>query len=201
MECLQAGNWKGALQGVNWRIQVHPFVYTMSWRSARSRRRNPKFRSLIFLSRAKVPTILPLSWKPVANFTASKCELILLIETVSRRIFKETLHILIFVFITRQFIFCLNSFSRVSRPGSVVAIVQLLFENSTIDPLQPLQEEISDGNLVAIQVNPVFYPQEQVCVNTPFIAVYFYDSSVNSISAAGPSFLRWRGILSHLNFC
>lgn len=156
MECLQAGNWKGALQGVNWRIQVHPqFVYTMSWRSARSRRRNPKFRSLIFLSRAKVPTILPLSWKPVANFTASKCELILLIETVSRRIFKETLHILIFVFITRQFIFCLNSFSRVSRPGSVVAIVQLLFENSTIDPLQPLQEEISDGNLVAIQVNPV----------------------------------------------
>jgi len=40
------------------------------------------------------------------------------------------------------------------RPGSVVAIVQLVFENSTIDPLQPLKEEISDGHLVSILVNP-----------------------------------------------
>ena len=35
-----------------------------------------------------------------------------------------------------------------------MAIVQLLFENSTIDPLQPLQEEISDGSLASILVNP-----------------------------------------------
>jgi len=41
------------------------------------------------------------------------------------------------------------------RPGSVVAIMQLLFENSTIDPLQPLQEEMSDGSLASIKVNPV----------------------------------------------
>jgi len=35
-----------------------------------------------------------------------------------------------------------------------VAIVQLVFENSTIDPLEPLQGEISDGSLVSILVNP-----------------------------------------------
>jgi len=35
-----------------------------------------------------------------------------------------------------------------------VAIVELVFENSAIDPLQPLKEEISDGHLVSILVNP-----------------------------------------------
>lgn len=98
----------------------------------------------------------------------------------------------VFVVITRQFIFCLISFSRVSRPGSVVAILQLVFGNSTIDPLEPLQKEISDGNLVSILVNPtldvdptsILPTATSMCVNTPFIAVYF-----------------WRGILGHLNFC
>lgn len=71
MECLWTENYKGALQGVNWRIQVHAFVYTMSSRSARSRRPSPKFHSLIFLSRAKVLTIFRLSWKPVATFMPS----------------------------------------------------------------------------------------------------------------------------------
>lgn len=79
-------------------------------------------------------------------FTA-RSKPILLIEIASQR--------MCFYFIRRGFIFCLISFSLISRPGSVVAIVQLLFENSTIDPLQPLQEEMSDGSLASIKVNPV----------------------------------------------
>ena len=72
---------------------------------------------------------------------------ILLLEIASQRMF--------FYFIKREFIFCLTSFSLISRPGSVVAIVQLLFENSTTDPLQPLQDEMSDGILASIKVNPI----------------------------------------------
>ena len=73
---------------------------------------------------------------------------ILLLEIASQRMF-------FFYFIKRGFIFCLTSFSLNSRPGSVVAIVQLLFENSTTDPLQPLQDEMSDGILASIKVNPI----------------------------------------------
>ena len=46
----------------------------------------------------------------------------------------------------------------------------------------------------------VFYPQQQVCVNTPFIAVYFYGSSVNSISATGLSFFVGEEFLATLIF-
>lgn len=41
------------------------------------------------------------------------------------------------------------------RPGSVVAIVRLMFGKGAIDPLKPIQDEISDGRLSSLKVNAV----------------------------------------------
>ena len=209
MECLQSETCKGALQSVNWRIQVDPFVYTMSQRSARSRRRTPKFRFLIFRSRAQVLTILSLSWKPVANFMASMRDPILLKKIVSQRIFKLKHYISLYLFVLPVvgFIFCLISFHAFL---DLVALWPLCSCCLKTQPLircnhyrKKLLMEIwfqSRWTLHWMFIQ-VFYPQQQVCVNTSFIDVYFYDSLINSISATWLLFHRWRRILSHLNFC
>lgn len=44
--------------------------------------------------------------------------------------------------------------STFSRPGSVVAVVKLLFGKSANDPLKPLQDEITNGRLALFNVNP-----------------------------------------------
>ena len=44
-------------------------------------------------------------------------------------------------------------FIRFFRPGSVVAIVELVFGKSASDPLKPLQDEISGGKLSSFKVS------------------------------------------------
>jgi len=70
-----------------------------------------------------------------------------------------------------------------------VAIVQLLFENSTIDPLQPLQEEMSDGSLASIKVNPILDVDPSILPTATSmckqsINCYSYDSLIIVVVAS-----------------